>query len=190
MKFNRKAGFAVMALAAVASGIGLAAVSPGPAVPNATSDTAVPANTAGVHMRHHRGGLLVGVTLHAIRQLNLTADQQAQIKSLLSAARSRNQSSRTPPDIAVLGNPGDPNYAAALQTAKNMAAARWQQQIELQGQIYNVLTSEQKGQLPQVLATMKAKAQSRRASWLQKHSGMGGSTAAPPAAGSAAGEDE
>ncbi len=189
MKFNSKAGLVAMVVVAAASGMGLAAVSPGPTTASVTSDSA-PGNTAGIHMRHHGGGLLVGVTLHAMRQLNLTAEQQSQVKSLLSAAHSRNQSSGTP-DIAVLGNPGDPNYAAAVQTAKSMAATRLQQQIELQGQIYNVLTSEQKAQLPQVLAEMKTKAQSRRALWMQKHpGGMAAPSAAPPAAGSGADQSE
>ncbi len=190
MKFNSKATLVAMAVAAATSGIGLAAVSPGPTTASVTADTTAPGNTAAVHMRHHRGGLLVGVTLHALRQLNLTAEQRSQIKSLLSAAHGRNQSSGTA-DIAVLGNPGDPNYAAAVQAAKSVAAARWQQQIELQGQIYNLLTSEQKAQLPQVLADMKAKAHSRRALWLQKHpGGMEASSAAPPGAESGAAESE
>ncbi|MBV9914240.1 MAG: Spy/CpxP family protein refolding chaperone [Sinobacteraceae bacterium] len=179
MNFNSKAGLVAMVVVAAASGMGLAAVSPGPTTASVTSDSTVPGNTANVHMRHHRGGLLVGVTLHAMRQLNLTAEQQSQVKSLLSAAHASNQGSSTP-DIAVLGNPGDPNYAAAVQTAKSMAAARWQQQIELQSQIYNVLTSEQKAQLPQVLADMKAKAQSRRALWLQKHPGGAPATSSVP----------
>ena len=40
---------------------------------------------------------------------------------------------------------------------------------EIQGQIYNVLTAQQKAQLPTVLASMKAQAAQRRAAWEQKH---------------------
>ena len=72
-------------------------------------------------------------------------------------------------DMSVLGNPGDPNYATALQSAKTMAATRLQNESEIQGQIYNVLTAQQKTQLPTVLAAMKAQAAQRRAAWEQKH---------------------
>ena len=71
--------------------------------------------------------------------------------------------------MTVLANPGDPNYATALQSAKTLASTRIQNQSELQGQIYNVLTAQQKAQLPTVLASMKAQAAQRRAAWEQKH---------------------
>jgi len=113
------------------------------------------------------------MTLRATKQLNLTADQQASIKSILANARTQMEaahaSGQAPVDMAVLANPGDPNYATALQSAKTFAANRIQTESELQGQIYNVLTAEQKAQLPTVLASMKAQAAQRRANWEQKH---------------------
>ena len=63
--------------------------------------------------------------------------------------------------MTALANPGDPNYATALQSAKTFASTRIQQESELQGQIYNVLTAQQKAQLPTVLASMKAQAQGK-----------------------------
>jgi Spy/CpxP family protein refolding chaperone len=78
-----------------------------------------------------------------------------------------------------LANPGDPNYATALQNAKTAAANRLQSQVDLESQIYNVLTADQKAKLPQVLADMKTKAQQRRAAWQQQHE-----TGATEAAGS------
>ena len=106
--------------------------------------------------------MLLGITLRATKQLNLTAEQQASIKSILSNARAQMKAARAsgqaPVDMAVLGNPGDPNYATALQSAKTLAANRIQTESELQGQIYNVLTAQQKAQLPTVLASMKAQA--------------------------------
>jgi Spy/CpxP family protein refolding chaperone len=71
--------------------------------------------------------------------------------------------------MMTLANPGDPNYATALQNAKTAAATRLQKQVELQSQIYNVLTADQKAKLPQVLADMKSKAEARRAAWQQQH---------------------
>ena len=118
-----------------------------------------------------RALLTAGAGLAA--QLNLTADQQASIKSILSNARAQAkaaQAAGTTTDMTVLGNPGDPNYATALQTAKTHASTRLQNESELQGQIYNVLTAQQKAQLPTVLASIKAQAAQRRADWQQKHS--------------------
>jgi Spy/CpxP family protein refolding chaperone len=116
---------------------------------------------------------MVGMTLRATKQLNLTADQQASIKTILTTARTQakaaHASGEAPVDMAVLGNPGDPNYATALQSAKTLAATHIQNESELQSQIYNVLTPAQKAQLPTVLASMKAQAQQRRAVWEQRH---------------------
>src|SRR6185437_15278935 len=89
----------------------------------------------------HRGGFLLGMTLRASKQLNLTAEQQASIKSILSNARAQAKAAHAaaaPMDMTVLGNPGDPNYATALQSAKTRASNRIQSESELQGQIYNV----------------------------------------------------
>ncbi len=104
-------------------------------------------------------------------QLNLTADQQASIKSILSTARAQHQAAAgtAAVDLMTLANPGDPNYATALQNAKAAAATRLQNEVKLQSQIYNVLTADQKAKLPQVLADMKSKFEARRAAWQQQH---------------------
>ena len=170
MKLNRNVGLLVLAVASIGGAAGVAyAQSTAPAT---TTTTTAPAH--GDHMWHrHHGDLLVGMTLRATKQLNLSADQQASIKTILTTARTQAKAARAsgqaPVDMAVLANPGDPNYATALQSAKTLAATRIQNESELQGQIYNVLTAEQKAQLPAVLATLKAQAQQRRAVWEQRH---------------------
>jgi Spy/CpxP family protein refolding chaperone len=58
--------------------------------------------------------------------------------------------------VDVLANPGDPNYVSAVTAAKAAATNRIQQRSDLQVQIYGLLTPEQQGKLPQVLADMKA----------------------------------
>ncbi len=164
MKSNRTLGLLLIA-AAVSAGAAAAAT-------QATQATTAAASTpAGRHWHHRHCSMLVGTMLRATRQLDLTAEQQQTIKGILSAARSQHQRSGAAPavDMTVLANPGDPNYATALQTAKARAASRLQSQIELQGQIYNVLTAEQKAKLPEVLADMKTKAAQRRAAWQQQH---------------------
>ncbi len=170
MKLSRKIGLLVLAATGVFGAAGMVSAQPASG-PTSTATAAAPEAS---HRWHgHRGGILLGLTLHATKQLNLTAEQQASIKSILSNARAQakaaHASGQSTVDITVLGNPGDPNYATALQSAKNLAASRIQAESELQGQIYNVLTPEQKARLPTVLAAMKAQHEQHRAAWDQKH---------------------
>jgi Spy/CpxP family protein refolding chaperone len=170
MKFNH-VSFWVLAVAGLTGAAGV--VSAQTTAPAPTTTTTAP--HGGEHRWHgHEGGRLLGLTLRATKQLNLTAEQQASIKTILSNARAQAKAAHaanpSQVDLAVLGNPGDPNYATALQSAKTLAANRIQTESELQGQIYNVLTAEQKAQLPTVLSAMKAQAAQRRAAWEQRHS--------------------
>jgi Spy/CpxP family protein refolding chaperone len=172
MKLNRNIGLLVAAIASI--GTGAAVATAAETTTPAAASTATPAPGGQHHWHGHHAGMLVGLTLRATKQLNLTAEQQASIKSVLSAARTQQKAAMAAAqggrvDVTALGNPGDPNYATALQSAKTLAANRIQHESELQAQIYNVLTPEQKTQLPTVLAGMKAKAAQRRAAWLQKH---------------------
>ena len=169
MKFNRNVGLLVLAMASLGTVAGIANAQT--TTPSTTTTTTAPATGHKWH-RHH-GGFMLGMTLRATKQLNLTADQQASIKTILSTARAQAKAAHaanaSSVDMTVLANPGDPNYATALQSAKTLAGTRIQNQSELQGQIYNVLTAQQKAQLPTVLAAMKAQAAQRHAAWEQKH---------------------
>jgi Spy/CpxP family protein refolding chaperone len=165
MKLNRTLGLLLVATATVGAGAAVAAATT-TSTTTATATASVPAPYAR-HWRHH-GGMLVGVMLRAAHQLNLTSDQESTIKGILSTARAQHQAANTPVDVFALANPGDPNYAAALQNAKTAAASRFQNQVDLQNQIYNVLTADQKAKLPQVLADMKSKVEQRRAARLQQ----------------------
>jgi periplasmic protein CpxP/Spy len=170
MKLNRNVGLLVLAMTGMTAAAGIAS-----AQTTAPSVTTAPAPAQGHkwHGFHGGGGLLLGITLRAAHQLNLTAEQQASIKTILSNAHAQAKAARAASgasvDMTVLGNPGDPNYATALQSAKSLAANRIQTESELQAQIYNVLTPAQKAQLPTVLASMKAKVEARRAAWEEKH---------------------
>jgi Spy/CpxP family protein refolding chaperone len=169
MKFNRNVGLLVLAMASIGSAAGIANAQT--TTPSTTTTTTAPA--AGHKWHGHHGGFMLGMTLRATKQLNLTADQQASIKTILSTARAQAKAAHAAGgaqvDMTVLGNPADPNYATALQTAKSAASTRIQNESELQSQIFNVLTAQQKAQLPTVLASLKAQAAARRASWEQKH---------------------
>src|SRR6266702_7116806 len=173
MKLNRTLGLLLVATATVGTGaaVAAAAISTSAVASTAPSTASAVPVPGGRHWHLRHGGMLVGVMLRATRQLNLTQEQQAAIKGILSNARAQHQAAAGTgrPDLMTLANPGDPNYAAALQNAKTAAANRFQSEVELQGQIYNVLTADQKAKLPQVLADMKSKAEQRRAAWSQQH---------------------
>ena len=173
MKLNRSLSVLLVATAAVGAGAAAAAATTAPAPTAATAPAPAGGNW---HQHFHRGGMLVGMLLRATHQLNLTAEQQTAIKGILSSARTQRQAAAGSAgfDLMTLANPGDPNYATALQNAKTAAANRLQSQVELQSQIYNVLTADQKAKLPQVLADMKSKAEQRRAAWLQQHGAQTG----------------
>jgi Spy/CpxP family protein refolding chaperone len=174
MKLNKSVSLWVLAAATIGVGGAVGIASAQTTAPAAT--TTAPATIAPAghkwHGRHH-GGMMLGMTLRATKQLNLSAEQQASIKSIMASARAQMKAAhaagQAPVDMTVLGNPGDANYATALQSAKTLAANHIQQESELQGQIYNVLTAQQKAQLPTVLASMKAQAQQRRQQWEQNH---------------------
>ena len=170
MKFNRNVGLLVLAMASIGTAAGVASAQ----TTTTPSTTTAPATGGHKWHGHHHGGFMLGMTLRATKQLNLTADQQASIKTILSTARAQAKAAHAAAgtstvDMTVLANPGDANYATALQTAKTASATRIQNESEIQGQIYNVLTAQQKAQLPTVLASMKAQAAARRAAWEQKH---------------------
>ena len=173
MKLNRNVGLLVLAIASIGTAAGIANAQSTTIEPAASTSTTTTPPEGGHRWHGHHGGFLLGMTLRATKQLNLTADQQASIKQILSNARAQAKAARAsgqaPLDMTVLANPGDPNYATALQNAKTLAANRIQSQSEIQAQIYNVLTAEQKAQLPTILASMKAEAAQRRATWEQKH---------------------
>jgi Spy/CpxP family protein refolding chaperone len=173
MKFNRNVGLLVLAMASIGTAAGVASAQTTTTPSTTTTTTTAPATGGHKWHGHHHGGFMLGMTLRATKQLNLTADQQASIKTILSTARAQAKAAHaagtSTVDMTVLANPGDANYATALQTAKTASATRIQNESEIHGQIYNVLTAQQKAQLPTVLASMKAQAAARRAAWEQKH---------------------
>jgi Spy/CpxP family protein refolding chaperone len=130
---------------------------------SSSSGSADPSSgTAGArHWHHHGQGMMLGGgLLHAFRQLNLTAAQQQSVHTILTAAHSQFAAERRAggrPDFTVLSNPGDPNYATALQDLQTRMANRIQAQSQTEQALYKVLTPAQQQQLPQVLAAMKAK---------------------------------
>jgi Spy/CpxP family protein refolding chaperone len=180
MKLNKRCGMLVAALASI--GMGSAVVF----AQSSDTTTGTGTGTTGTHhhadkssTQAHEGGMhghpmLVGATLRATRQLNLTAAQKTQIKTIMDNAHQQakaNMAEHTP-DMSVLGDPSNPGYSAAIQQMKTSAANRIQQESDVQSQIVNVLTPEQKAKLPTVLASMQTKHEAHRAAAGEQHSGM------------------
>ena len=162
MTLNRKFALPIIAL----TGFGLgsaAAAAPETAVTTPTTAAAAPAD----RWQREPGSLLVAMLMRAAQQLNLSDEQQQSMQTVVSNFKAQHQADQNGSglDLTVLGNPGDPKYAAAVQNAKTLAAQRIQRESELQSQLYNVLTPEQKAKLPQVLADMKAQMERSREAW-------------------------
>jgi len=143
----------------------------------AVASAATTANTGSAMPQHHfhgagprgmHGDFAGGGFMAALHQLNLTDQQKQTIKSILSTAHQQAPASNSS-EFTVLNNPGDPNYAQAVRDAQTAAANRIQQRSAVEQQVYNLLTPEQKTQLPKVLADMQAKFEQRRADWQQRH---------------------
>ncbi len=123
--------------------------------------------------------------LAAMHQLKLTPTQRDQVRTVvfdaMQAARRQRFEARIQAgqaareNSAVLSNPGDPNYGRAVQQLKSRALERVQQSIQLatdtEQKLYNVLTAEQKAQLPKVLSDMAARRQQRMAMRMRPHRG-------------------
>jgi len=95
--------------------------------------------------------------LRVLPELDLSADQRQQIKTILGTARAqwRSETSHYAQNSVALGNPGDPNHAAAVQAAQARAAERVQRWSEVQTQVFAVLTPDQQAKLPQLLAQQR-----------------------------------
>jgi len=123
-----------------------------------------PHGRRGPGMRGGRGPMLVAVLLRQVRELDLSDQQRQRVRDIFAGVRKQRQSgaARAPLDIAVLGDPGSPGYATAVQEAKNRAVERIQRQSELETQVYDVLTPVQKRELATLLAADQVRMQARR----------------------------
>jgi Spy/CpxP family protein refolding chaperone len=106
------------------------------------------------------GGMSLVRGFHA---LNLSEAQQTQVHEILAKAQQSRQAAMQAmrangrASMGALANPGDPNYAAAVQAAKQRASDRIQAASDLHQQLYNVLTAAQKAQLSKLIADRRAR---------------------------------
>jgi Spy/CpxP family protein refolding chaperone len=130
-----------------------------------------PPNPFHAHHRPQARGLL-----GTLPQLGLSADQAAQVRSILQSARTqgRGRAAAPPADHLALANPGDPNHALALQAAQARVVARLNRWDAIQQQVYEVLTPAQKAQVPALLALQQQQRQQRSERWRAGHTGEAG----------------
>jgi Spy/CpxP family protein refolding chaperone len=149
MKSNRKylAGSLAAGMVLTASaGIAIAA------------DTTVPAAYGGWHHHgHHGGGMMLS-------KLNLTPEQQAQVKTIMENARpqmkSIGQEMRANGEKLRSTQPTDANYPAVVAQVTQANGSLHSQMITqreaVRAQIYKILTPAQQTQLVALQAQMKA----------------------------------
>ena len=153
---NRTRAIAIAAIAAV----GIAGV-----VAHAATSSDPAAQPSAGHWHHHGPGAHF---MHVLKQLNLSAEQQTQIKSIFASAHSQfkemGASMRSNHEALEATAPTDAGYPALLATEKANAAKRIEQMSAVKTQIYAVLTPAQIKQIPTVIAADKAR-------WQQRHQG-------------------
>jgi protein CpxP len=110
---------------------------------------------------------------HVLHQLNLTADQQTQIRSVFAQAKPQLQTLaaniRQNRDALAATAPTDPAYPNLLATANANAAARIQAANNIKTQIYAILTPAQVAQIPGIVAADQAARAARIAAWRAAH---------------------
>jgi len=129
-----------------------------------SSDTLPPAGGHPWHGHHGPGGRF----MHVLKQLDLSPEQQTQIKSIFATSMSQFKelglSMRSNHEALAAAAPTDSGYPALLATEKTNAARRIEAMSAVKTQIYAVLTPAQIKLIPQIIAADKAK-------WQQQHQG-------------------
>ncbi len=160
MKSNRKllAGtlLAAGALVTTAAGISIATA--------ADEATTAPAAAPGPHGWHHHHG-----AGHLYSQLNLSAEQQASIKTIMANAgpqlKSIHQEMRANSLKLSQTQPTDANYASVVSQVTQANGSLHSQMITqreaVRAQIFKVLTPAQQTQLAALKAQMQARMQAR-----------------------------
>ena len=136
----------------------------------AHADTAPTEAAAAPAEQHWHGGHRHGGLRHVLAQLDLTADQQAQVRSILAQAKPRFQalmaSSRANRESLASTAPTDhPAYDTLLAASKANAASRIQLRSDVWAQVYAVLTPAQQARIPGIVAAQQAARDARRAAW-------------------------
>ncbi len=137
-----------------------------------TTATAPGTTTAGSHEWHHHGHRGGGF-FFVLHELNLTAEQKTQIKSIMAEQKSQYTALRA----SIKANrtalattpPTDPGYATLIQTAQTNAATRIKLQSETWAAVYGKLTTQQQQAIPGIVAAAQQAREARVAAWKAAH---------------------
>lgn len=103
-----------------------------------------------------------------LNQLDLTAEQKAQVRAIFDQGRPQlhaaHQSGRATRDQLEVTPPTDPAYPGMLASAKSNAADQIQLMSDLWTQVYAKLTPEQRARIPGIVAAQRAERDAHRAS--------------------------
>ena len=136
----------------------------------ASTAPATPAPGAQRWYHHgHRGGMFF-----VLHELNLTAEQKTQIKSILAGKRSQFEALRTSAKAnrtaLATTAPTDAGYPALVQTEQTNAMTRIKLKHETWSEIYStVLTKTQQEAIPGVVAAAQQAREARMAAWKAQH---------------------
>lgn len=134
-----------------------------PAAPGATADTA-PMRQG----RHEGRGAPDGAMRQVLDQLDLTAEQKAQVKAIFVSAKPQLQavreSGRANREQLEVTPPTDAGYAGLVATAKTNAGEKIQLMSDLWVQVYATLTPEQRDRVPGIVAAQRAERRGQRVS--------------------------
>lgn len=101
-----------------------------------------------------------------VQKLDLTDEQRQRVRALIDASKAQRQSlfeqQRANARASLNTLPDDPSYLAMIEQRKQLAAEAIQQRSDLNVQIYEVLTPEQKAQVPALIEEMKSNAKEGR----------------------------
>jgi len=134
------------------------------AIASSTGAVAAPQWDGG---HRHDGGFR-----QVLDQLDLTPEQQTQVKAIMGQAKSQLQTlhgAMSTDQLALAAAaPNDPNYPALLATAKANAAALIQFESDLKTQVYAILTPAQVARIPAIVAEERAAQEARSLAWRSK----------------------
>jgi Spy/CpxP family protein refolding chaperone len=139
----------------------------------AFAQSSAPSTVASSTPSHHWHGQRHGGFWGVLKQLNLTAEQQTEIRSIFEQARTQNlalrESIRSNAQSLAITAPTDSTYPALIATAESNATARIKAASDLKTQIYAVLTAQQIAQIPTLIASEQAAWKAKAAAWHAAH---------------------
>lgn len=150
----------------ILSAVCIAATLGGAAIASAATEQATPNSPPMRHGWQEGQGGPGGGMHRMLDKLDLTAEQTAQVKAIIDAARPQmhaiHESGRVNREQLLTMPPTDPGFAALVAAAKANAAEQIQLRSDLWTQVYEKLTPDQRARIPGIVAAQRADRDSSR----------------------------